>query len=116
MRPSAVLNNPTLRQKSTIDNDHVLPAKVLIDPTLTATMPPSLAALPVDERAERSVGLVGDLLRDIGIAPRLSDFGMTESDIDEITEIAVTSYYFDIECHPHPITRDDIVRIYRRCL
>lgn len=30
--------------------------------------------------------------------------------------IALTSYYFDIEYHPHPVSRDDITRIYRRCL
>lgn len=238
--PFAVLNNPGLRQKSTIVSDRVLPAKVLIDPTLMATMPPALTAstgfdalahavesrisrhstpfsrmmaieaiglvahhlrravshgddvearrgmawaaalggaaiahvgvalphalaqpvggytgaahgatiaavmvpileeswrhapepladiaramepsvavLPTADQAERSVRLVADLLGDIGIAPRLSDFGMTDSDVDAVTEIALTSYYFDIECHPHPVSREDITRIYRRCL
>jgi alcohol dehydrogenase class IV len=83
---------------------------------IARAMDPTLAALPTAEQAERSVRLVADLLGDIGIAPRLADFGMTDSDIDAVTGIALTSYYFDIDCHPHPVSKEDITRIYRRCL
>lgn len=77
---------------------------------------PTVAKLSTAEQAEQSVALVADLLNDIGIAPHLADFGMADSDVAAVTEIALTSYYFDIKCHPHPVAKDDIRRIYRRCL
>ena len=42
--PFSVLNNPSLKEKSTIVSDYIFPSAVLIDPDLTLSMPPRLTA------------------------------------------------------------------------
>lgn len=42
--PFAVLNNPKIKEKSTIVSDMIFPQKSIIDPILTYTMPPRLTA------------------------------------------------------------------------
>lgn len=43
--PYAVINNPAIHQKCTIVNPLVFPTIAIVDPTLMASMPPSLTAL-----------------------------------------------------------------------
>jgi alcohol dehydrogenase class IV len=77
---------------------------------------PSVSPLSSRQKAERSVLLVSQLLRDINLSVRFSDFGMTEADIEKVTNIALTSYYFDICCHPKTFTKEEIQNVYRNCL
>ncbi len=77
---------------------------------------PSISELPLREKAQLCSKRVQRLLDDIGIKVRLSDFGLTEKDIDKVTHIALTGYYFDISCHPLKVSEADIKMIYRECL
>ena len=74
------------------------------------------AALPANERAERSVGLVEDLLKNINCVFRFKDYGLSESDIDRATQIALTGYYTGVSMHPKTVDEAEIKRIYRACL
>jgi alcohol dehydrogenase class IV len=45
MTPFAVFNNPSLREKSTIVSERIIPKAALVDPELTCSCPPRLTAL-----------------------------------------------------------------------
>jgi alcohol dehydrogenase class IV len=77
---------------------------------------PEIADRPLREKAERCPILVRQLLQDIGIHVRLSDFGMARKDIEKATEIALRNYYFDIQSHPMEVDKKKIQEIYEECL
>ncbi len=79
-------------------------------------MDPAVKSLPLRERAEKCAKLVERLLKDINIKVRFSDFGLKEEDIEKVTHIALTGYYFDINSHPKQVTPEDIKRLYRECI
>lgn len=83
---------------------------------IAVALDPSAEALPLYERAERSVFLVERLFRDIGFAVKLSDFGLKESDIGTITKIALTAFAIGIGSHPKVFVEEEIKQIYRACL
>jgi alcohol dehydrogenase class IV len=80
----------------------------ILDPTY---MPGSLK-----KRAEACPGLVQQFLNDIELHVHFSDFGLTKEDIDKVTDIAMTGYYFDIKCHPRAVSEKDIKDLYARCM
>jgi alcohol dehydrogenase class IV len=77
---------------------------------------PSYVNAALKKRAAACPELVAQLLDDIGLHVRFSDFGLSAGDIDKVTHIALTGYYFDIKCHPRAVSEDDIKELYRRCL
>lgn len=77
---------------------------------------PSISNISVKRRAEKCPELVNQLLQDINLNVKFSDYGMTEKDIDKVTKIALTGYYFDINCHPKKVTEDEIRQIYKKCI
>jgi alcohol dehydrogenase class IV len=83
---------------------------------ITAIMDPSLCDLSVKKRAALCPEVIQSFLDDIKLRIRFSDFGMTEKDIDKVTSIALTGYYFDIKCHPKQVTEADIRALYAACL
>ena len=83
---------------------------------ITEALEPETANLSTAKKAERCAECVQTIMNDIGLRVRLSDFGMVESDIDKVTNIAFTGYYFDIKCHPLKVNESDVKEIYRTCL
>jgi alcohol dehydrogenase class IV len=77
---------------------------------------PKVSGLPVQKKAELCPELIEGFLDKINLNVKFSDFGMAEHDIDKAVHIALNGYYFDIKCHPVPITEDDIRQIYKKCL
>lgn len=76
-------------------------------------MDPAVKLLSFREKAEKCSELVERLLKDINCIVRFGDFGLKEEDIEKVTHIALTGYYFDINSHPKQVTPEDIKRIYR---
>lgn len=83
---------------------------------VAVALDPAAERLPLARRAERCGELVEELLRDIGVEVRLGDFGMTEDDIERVTQIAMTGYFTGISLHPKQVDAEGIKRIYRACL
>lgn len=83
---------------------------------LAEAMDPTISSLSQRAKAEKCPELVTRLLNDTNSAARFSDFGMNEGDIDKVTNIALTGYYFDIESNPKKVTTEEIKQIYRDCL
>jgi alcohol dehydrogenase class IV len=83
---------------------------------IAAALNPTVESLPVEKQAENCSRLIEDLLGKINVTTRFGDYGITEEDIDKLTEIAMTGYYFDILCHPKKVTEEDIKSLYRQCL
>jgi len=79
-------------------------------------MDPAVKSLSFREKAEKCAELVERLLKDINCIVRFGDFGLKEKDIEKVTHIALTGYYFDINSHPKQVTPEDIKRIYRECI
>jgi alcohol dehydrogenase class IV len=75
---------------------------------------------PVAEKSPREAALsvidaVSALSQDIGIPQRLSEFGVTEKDITELTEGAMGQTRL-LTNNPRAMTKEDIYRIYRQAL
>jgi alcohol dehydrogenase class IV len=83
---------------------------------ITDLLDPSYASTSVRKRAAACPELVQDLLNTIELNVRFSDFGLGPQDIDKVTSIALTGYYFDIKCHPRAVDEKDIKALYLRCL
>lgn len=77
---------------------------------------PSYRDKSVKQRAAACPELVAQFIDEIGLSIRFSDFGMTADDIDKVTRIALTGYYFDISCHPRAVSEADIKALYAKCL
>jgi alcohol dehydrogenase class IV len=83
---------------------------------ITDILDPSYAPASVKKRAEACPELVQELLDAIDLRVRFSDFGLGPQDIDKVTSIALTGYYFDIKCHPRAVDEKDIKALYLQCL
>ena len=57
-----------------------------------------------------------DLLQRIGAATGLGALGLTEADIERVTQIALTGYFTGISLHPKAVDREQIMAIYRSCI
>lgn len=66
------------------------------------------------EAAAKSVKAVRDLIRDIGITERLSNYGVKESDLDMLADEALTSP--NIPLNPRYPSKQDIIDIYKKAL
>jgi alcohol dehydrogenase class IV len=83
---------------------------------ITGILDPSYASASVKKRAAACPELVQELLDAIELRVRFSDFGLSAQNIDKVTSIALTGYYFDIKCHPKAVGEGDIRALYLRCL
>jgi alcohol dehydrogenase class IV len=83
---------------------------------IALALDPSTRSLSLYERAEASSSLTARLLRDIGVEVRFSHFGLSEKDIEKVSEIAMTGYSTGISLHPKQVDKTEIIRILRACL
>jgi alcohol dehydrogenase class IV len=83
---------------------------------IAAALEPGCMALPLAERAARSVVLIDELLGRIGARVRFGELGLKESDLERVTGIALTAYATGIGLHPWKAGEREILRIYRSCL
>ncbi len=83
---------------------------------IALALDPSTRSLPLNERAEASSSLTARLLRDIGVDVRFSQFGLSEKDIEKVSDIAMTGYFTGISLHPKQVDRTEIIRILHACL
>ena len=70
--------------------------------------------LSSSDAAEKAIEAVEDLKKRIGIPEKLSDVGVKEEDLEELTEKA-----FLDGCHqsnPRPCTRENLMELYRKVL
>ncbi len=70
--------------------------------------------MSLEQAAEKAIKAVADLKRRIGIPERLSDVGVKEEDLEELTEKA-----FLDGCHqtnPRPCTKEDLRELFREVL
>jgi len=77
---------------------------------------PSYMGKPIKSRAAACPELVQAFLDEIGLRIRFRDFGLKKTDIDKVTSIALTGYYFDIKCHPRTVNESDIKALYSACI
>lgn len=84
--------------------------------TINDILDPSFSMKTVRQRANACPESVASFLSQIGLNVRFRDFGLSIADIDKVTHIATTGYYFDIQCHPRIIEEKDIKELYRRCI
>lgn len=66
------------------------------------------------EAAAKSVKAVRDLMKDIGITEKLSDFGVKEGDLESLADEALMSG--NIFVNPRFPSKNEIIEIYRRAL
>jgi alcohol dehydrogenase class IV len=83
-----------------------------------AAVPSELAriagSLGADADGLAAAGAVDSLREGLGLAGRLSDVGVTEDEIEDLVEIAVTSPH--LARNPRPLDRADVEALYRSAL
>ncbi len=77
---------------------------------------PSVRDLPLEQKAQAIVPLFEQLYQDLGVTVKYGDYGLTEADIPELTDIVFDYYKWDLGGHPKPVTREDVEEIYRQCM
>ena len=73
-------------------------------------------ALPLFERAERSVELIQRFFRYVGCNVSFSDYGLKESDIDKVADLAFKGYQVNIQNFPRIANLEEVRKLYRLCL
>lgn len=68
------------------------------------------------EAARTSVKAVEDLLEDIRLKPTLKEFGITESDFEELANDALGYFSFCTTAHPWKVDKTQIIRMYGELL
>ncbi len=84
-------------------------------PELTAeiavTMGFAKAGTPVDEAAEMAVSGIENMLAEVGLPRHLKDFGVTDADISQCSELAMSDG--SIVCNPRMIMEpEEVAAIY----
>jgi alcohol dehydrogenase class IV len=69
--------------------------------------------LNLKETAKKSVAAVERLLREIGLKLRLRDYGVMESDLNDLAEDATGYMVGCLEAHPRTFSLDEVREIYR---
>ncbi len=77
---------------------------------------PSIAGLPVSEKARKIVPIIKKLYEDLNVKVSYKDYGMTEKDVVTCTDLVFAHFQWDIKGHPKEVTREDVMDIYRKCL
>ena len=72
------------------------------------------AGMTCDEAAEAACCAIEDLSARVGTNKRLTDLGITEADIDALADQAIADVC--TPGNPRPVTREDIVSLYRQIL
>lgn len=83
---------------------------------ITEIVNPETSKLSKRKKSEMLSELIDQFLTDIELKVKFGDFGMSNEHVRKVTEIALTGYYFDIQCHPKEFTEDEIAQLLRECL
>jgi len=76
----------------------------------------STRGLTVDERARRSVSQVKNLITDIGLPSRLTEVGISKSDIPEMVDYVIKNHGYQIATNPRAVDRDSLIGIMESAL
>ena len=79
-------------------------------------MDPSVITLPLRVRAEKTVTLIEQFLKDINLNIKFSDYGVKKADLPRLFESVLKGYKQDVEAHPRVATKEEIANIYYKCL
>jgi len=77
---------------------------------------PSVRDLPLYARAEKSVELIRRFFKYVGVEVKFSEYGLREEDIEKATEVAFAGYGDNIANFPRIATREEVKKLYRKCL
>lgn len=93
-----------------------IPADIKSFAEVAEAMDPDVRSLPLRARAEKVPELMERLYKDVNCKAKFSDWGMKESDIDRVTDLALTAYGYDMKLNPRQVTVEEVKEIYRQCI
>ncbi len=67
----------------------------------------------LEEAAQKSVDAIGNLLEEIDMRPRLRDYSIKESDLDQLARDATGYMVGCLEAHPRAFSLEEIREIYQ---
>ncbi len=70
----------------------------------------------LEEAAQKSVDVVERLLEEIEMRPRLRDYSIKESDLDQLARDATGYMVGCLEAHPRAFSLEEVKEIYREIL
>lgn len=83
---------------------------------ISEIMDPSTTTLPIRTRAEKTVTLIEQFLKDINLKVKFSDYGVKKEDIPKLVKSVLKGYKQDVEAHPRVASESEIADIYYKCL
>jgi alcohol dehydrogenase class IV len=93
-----------------------IPADIKSFAEIAEAMDPDVRSLPLRARAEKVPELMERLYKDVNCKAKFGDWGMKESDIDRVTDLALTAYGYDMKLNPRQVTVEEVKEIYRQCI
>ena len=69
-----------------------------------------------EKKAVELPKILHDLYQDIDVNVSFSGYGLTEDNIEELVDMSYTAFIQDINGHPKPVTREDVVQIVKNCM
>jgi len=72
-----------------------------------------ISLLGLEEAAQKSVDAVEKLLKEIDMRPRLRDYSIKESDVDQLARDATGYMVGCLEAHPRTFSFEEVREIYR---
>lgn len=76
----------------------------------------AVAGLTVEEKAEKLPELFEQLYKDLDVSVSFSGYGLKEKDLEAFVDLCYTGFKQDIDHHPKPVTREDVLEIVRMCM
>jgi len=78
--------------------------------------PDAVSGMDEAGKAAALPGIMHRLYDDLHIDVSFSKYGLREEDIESMVDLCYTGFKQDIDGHPRPVTREDVVMLVKRCM
>ena len=78
--------------------------------------PDAVSGMDEAGKATALPGIMHRLYDDLHIDVSFSKYGLHEEDIESMVDLCYTGFKQDIDGHPRPVTREDVVMLVKRCM
>lgn len=75
-----------------------------------------VSGLSVEQKATALPTILKELYQDIHVDVSFGSYGLVEDQIEELVDMSYTAFIQDINGHPKPVRREDIVMLVKQCM
>lgn len=78
--------------------------------------PKGVEGMDEAQKAAYLPNIMHALYKDLGVDVSFGKYGLKEEDIESFVDLCYTAFKQDIDGHPRPVTRDDVVSLVKKCM